>query len=151
MRRGSRIRRGEKWAGATTCVLILVVWAFSAWYHVGWYFLYGDVHIDAGEVWLESWFPATADEMELTIERNSPCMLYWRLPDADFDVDPWIVRFPVWILALAVGIPTGILCRIDGNRPLPGHCPKCGYDLTGNVSGRCPECGEGVHSGESEA
>jgi hypothetical protein len=23
----------------------------------------------------------------------------------------------------------------------PGHCQKCGYDLTGNVSGRCPECG----------
>ena len=22
-----------------------------------------------------------------------------------------------------------------------GHCQKCGYDLTGNVSGRCPECG----------
>jgi uncharacterized paraquat-inducible protein A len=23
----------------------------------------------------------------------------------------------------------------------PGHCSKCGYDLTGNESGRCPECG----------
>ena len=23
-----------------------------------------------------------------------------------------------------------------------GHCLKCGYDLTGNVSGVCPECGE---------
>lgn len=23
----------------------------------------------------------------------------------------------------------------------PGHCHKCGYDLTGNVSGVCPECG----------
>jgi hypothetical protein len=23
----------------------------------------------------------------------------------------------------------------------PGHCRRCGYDLTGNVSGRCPECG----------
>lgn len=21
-------------------------------------------------------------------------------------------------------------------------CPKCGYNLTGNMSGRCPECGE---------
>lgn len=27
---------------------------------------------------------------------------------------------------------------------LPGHCRKCGYDLTGNISGRCPECGESV-------
>jgi hypothetical protein len=26
----------------------------------------------------------------------------------------------------------------------PGHCRKCGYNLTGNVSGVCPECGERV-------
>ena len=25
-----------------------------------------------------------------------------------------------------------------------GHCPRCGYNLTGNVSGICPECGEKV-------
>lgn len=25
-----------------------------------------------------------------------------------------------------------------------GHCRKCGYNLTGNVSGRCPECGTEV-------
>ena len=25
--------------------------------------------------------------------------------------------------------------------PGPGHCRKCGYDLTGNTSGICPECG----------
>lgn len=24
----------------------------------------------------------------------------------------------------------------------PGHCQKCGYNLTGNISGVCPECGE---------
>lgn len=23
----------------------------------------------------------------------------------------------------------------------PGHCQRCGYDLTGNASGICPECG----------
>ncbi|MGQ9649774.1 MAG: hypothetical protein ACUVXJ_06675 [Phycisphaerae bacterium] len=26
----------------------------------------------------------------------------------------------------------------------PGHCQKCGYNLTGNVSGVCPECGEKI-------
>ena len=25
-----------------------------------------------------------------------------------------------------------------------GLCPRCGYDLTRNVSGVCPECGEKV-------
>ena len=24
----------------------------------------------------------------------------------------------------------------------PGHCQRCGYDLTGNESGICPECGQ---------
>ena len=23
----------------------------------------------------------------------------------------------------------------------PRHCPRCGYDLTGNTTGVCPECG----------
>ncbi len=27
-------------------------------------------------------------------------------------------------------------------RRSPGHCNRCGYDLTGNVSGTCPECGD---------
>lgn len=30
----------------------------------------------------------------------------------------------------------------EGELPAPGHCPHCGYDLTGNTSGVCPECGE---------
>ena len=34
--------------------------------------------------------------------------------------------------------------RLLDRRPLPGHCPHCGYNLTGNVSGRCPECGREV-------
>jgi hypothetical protein len=29
----------------------------------------------------------------------------------------------------------------------PGHCQRCGYDLTGNVSGRCPECGSPTSPG----
>ncbi len=36
----------------------------------------------------------------------------------------------------------GNLRGVLGRRRFPaGHCRKCGYDLTGNVSGRCPECG----------
>jgi len=30
-----------------------------------------------------------------------------------------------------------------------GHCQKCGYDLTGNVSGRCPECGTTTAKGDA--
>ena len=40
------------------------------------------------------------------------------------------------------------LWRDPDYRPFgPGHCQKCGYNLTGNVSGVCPECGEAVGRG----
>ena len=48
---------------------------------------------------------------------------------------------PLWILFVVVTVPTFILWRRDRRHPR-GHCQRCGYDLTGNVSGRCPECGE---------
>jgi len=51
---------------------------------------------------------------------------------------------PLWpallVLFAAIGVPTAILSWRDRRLP-PGHCRKCGYNLTGNVSGRCPECG----------
>ena len=34
-----------------------------------------------------------------------------------------------------------LIARIWKRPYPPGHCRRCGYDLTGNVSGRCPECG----------
>jgi hypothetical protein len=39
----------------------------------------------------------------------------------------------------------GLLGRWSSSRRIPpGHCQKCGYNLTGNVSGVCPECGERI-------
>jgi hypothetical protein len=41
-----------------------------------------------------------------------------------------------------VAIATAVFWWRDAKRDIPpGHCRKCGYNLTGNVSGRCPECG----------
>ena len=31
--------------------------------------------------------------------------------------------------------------RRERERRAKGHCRRCGYDLTGNVSRVCPECG----------
>lgn len=44
----------------------------------------------------------------------------------------------LWGVAAAL---TLIMWRPDRPRFPSGHCQRCGYDLTGNVSGRCPECG----------
>ena len=48
------------------------------------------------------------------------------------------IRF--WMLVLLFGIYPAIRL-IRHRRRRSGHCPTCGYSLTGNVSGTCPECG----------
>ena len=50
------------------------------------------------------------------------------------------IRIPFWALLIADAIPLIVLVRKRKQVP-PGHCRKCRYDLTGNVSGVCPECG----------
>lgn len=58
----------------------------------------------------------------------------------------WI-EFPLWCCALLfASIPAaylGLNLWLDLER-IPGHCPHCHYDLTGNRSGRCPECGNAL-------
>ena len=50
-----------------------------------------------------------------------------------------------WIIPILAGA-SSILVSVIISRKLPdlqvpGHCPTCGYNLTGNTSGVCPECG----------
>ena len=45
------------------------------------------------------------------------------------------------LLPIAIAIPTAWLWWRDSRHP-PGHCQRCGYDLTGNVTGVCSECAE---------
>ena len=51
---------------------------------------------------------------------------------------------PLWVGFAIVAIPTAFLWWRDRGRIRPGHCQRCGYDLTGNVSGVCPECGTAI-------
>lgn len=53
------------------------------------------------------------------------------------------LAIPLWIPFLLTAVPSVIVWR--RSRPFRvGHCSKCDYDLTGNVSGACPECGKAV-------
>ncbi len=49
---------------------------------------------------------------------------------------------PMQLIMLASVFSVSFLWWFDRPKYPPSHCPKCGYDLTGNVSGVCPECGE---------
>ena len=50
--------------------------------------------------------------------------------------------FPLWPFFLLPAVATVVLYWWD--RPRPGLCRNCRYNLTGNVSGVCPECGTEV-------
>ena len=54
-----------------------------------------------------------------------------------------VMSCPLWIPALAVGGGMYVTWRARVPR---GHCRRCRYDLTGNVSGVCPECGVEVQA-----
>ena len=62
---------------------------------------------------------------------------------------PYMLIIPVWPLVPVVLVVTAVRLRRDLRIP-PGHCQRCGYDLTGNVSGRCPECGTGTEVTEDD-
>ena len=55
-----------------------------------------------------------------------------------------VAMVPLWpLVPLTLALPAARLwlSRRRRKRALKGECPRCGYDLKGNVSGACPECG----------
>ena len=85
------------------------------------------------------------DGFRWEVERNiSSGPLFWW-----FDYQPGILTqgscfiTPIWVPLAVIGVPTILAWRRDRPFP-PGHCQRCGYDLTGNTSGVCPECGVSI-------
>ena len=83
----------------------------------------------------------------MTKERDNPvARLVYGLGLALCVVIGFVADASVWwmLILLAAAIPTYLAWR-KIYRPYPqyppGHCRKCGYDLTGNVTGKCSECG----------
>lgn len=65
------------------------------------------------------------------------------LGDAYAVLGLWVV-LAVGYAVLFWGITSVMRSAVPTRRP--GHCTRCGYNLTGNVSGRCPECGTKMQS-----
>ena len=149
LRRCPRGYRLSVWAGWSICMLLLTLWAWSAWW---------------------SFFLAPASQPVRSFQLHCGCLEYsvfpsarpagsprWHVSDCSYGPVIWWrpilqrgnappmlwLRVPLWIPLLIVALVTASLHWRARRFPLD-HCQNCGYDLTGNVSGRCPECGTPV-------
>ncbi len=162
----SRARRILKWTGIGLSLLILAIWVAS----LRWYFNWNarrQIFILGGICRLEfharsqaefdsrtrSWPKSVPKPKAVTIAAVPPAssathQFGFRLPLAhtrywkNGAFYSWAVQIPLWIPLLLSAIPTAWMWHHDRRRILPGHCSRCGYDLTGNTSGTCSECGE---------
>jgi hypothetical protein len=115
--------------------VIALLFAFSVWYTFGYLGRAGGVMATSGLLLI------TTDSVSpggLQVWAHASRALYW-LPSTS---GPF-VTIPLWPLFVAAFIPSAIGWR-RSRRRRPGHCRKCRYDLTGNLSGICPECGTPV-------
>lgn len=151
MARWSKTRCVLKWVGTVLFVLLVGAFAASYWRTLLWADETGMPRfaVGAGQVWANPrWGWPYVDFRSGSWP--TPGWHIYRSP-IWVDTDVWwpyvgsrlggpFIQSPLWFLSLVVLAPTAMLW-IRNWRVAPGHCGKCGYDLTGNVSGRCPECG----------
>ena len=122
------------------CVLIVAVTVVSFWRSFNVTTVagrlvtvnFGSVYVFAGSI---------APGAGWSVWSTGPASQDFHLWAAKWRITGVTVRaFPTWMFLLVALIPTVLAWR-RMRRPLPGHCRKCGYDLTGNVTGKCSECG----------
>lgn len=143
----SRIRRPAKWLGLAGCVAAIMIWAASLRVLAGYSGTSCDVYVGGGVLRVNSLIGDTLGWQAYDARKE---MAGQRVGFSTGIARSWTsggqlrrtryFNIPLWILIVAMGVPTAWLWHRD-RRPPPGHCQACGYDLTANVSGACPECG----------
>ena len=169
MRRRPRLGRVAKWAALVVCAVLAPVYVLSVWKAFRLYVPLANHIVVCG-------FEGGAIVFGVVSDTTSPRFFQW-FPDHTsvgsyypfggwaYPGNPhfhWIPEYkhipgwahglwiPIWMLLAAFGPTTAFLWYTERYRISSGHCKKCGYDLTGNMSGRCPECGAAV-KGKSNA
>ncbi len=147
-----RLRRIEKWAGLVISVAVVVIAVASGWWFGYWassppderQFVFVVSRGQVGFVDVPRMRPSGFQEGWHLLDGRAAYLWSW---NSWFKLG-WcrsvrVVVIPLWMLLLVVAAPTARFWWLDGRRPRPGHCHKCGYDLRGNLAGGCPECGWG--------
>ena len=143
-------------------MLIAGVWLFSGWYQIVLLYSrhYGEQAAASAGVLYVLWTSSAVREQLPLASEGRPCVQLvkcdhpprlhwilpcWKAPGYDTQAGCWHMSsalwIPFWLPFVLLATPTALLWWHDLRRIPPGHCQRCGYDLTGNVSGRCPECG----------
>ncbi len=152
-RRATRWRT-RTWVGLSLCLLTVVAWGLSIpW---SWVLSWQRQSVILGHGELLWCAVGTADRFPVG-PKPTPTGIYWN--GDDWEIDWWpetvsagdpaklmpaklmLVSLPLWMPAALLAIASMISWRFDRAGFRAGRCPRCGYDLTGNVSGSCPECG----------
>ncbi len=151
MSRRHRIRRIAKWAGLLVCVLMVVAWVVNLRWIA--YCMSGSGIVGCAHGAVVIHIQEMYDPVGWRVFEKGGDGIAWRHHLSRFERSNRhsSLRIPLWMPLVVVAIPTAILWRRDRRRILDGHCQKCGYDLTANVSGKCPECGTAcdVQAGEA--
>jgi hypothetical protein len=138
MKRRSRTRRMLKWIGTVTVLIVALVWFLSGYYEIGVGIGRMTVGVEGGA------FGITGPRVRgSVVSHQNLGMFAYATPVVERLRGEWVIIVPLWCVLALVGAPTLLMWHLDRRIP-PGHCQRCGYDLTGNVSGRCPECGTEV-------
>jgi hypothetical protein len=89
---------------------------------------------DEVETWAGFGFHYQPEERERPPVSKPPLIYHW-----------WSLIAPLWALVVGLALLPAIRFRwLVQRKARPGHCYKCGHNLTGNVSGVCPECGKPI-------
>ena len=80
----------------------------------------------------------------ILLAQPSTFLGFFRTFERDMQAISGIMFFaPTFLIVLCLKCAGLVSCRRhwhDWWGPPPGHCRRCGYNLTGNESGVCPEC-----------
>lgn len=155
-RKSSRVRHVAKWTGVCVCLLILAAFFFSQERKVHYTQRIGsDVRIfvlSQGLIGVARLQPgpfiSSTPGWYLSKFRTSDSIFrsLYHLPHIDRSPkhSGYLLGIPLWVPFLLAALPTAWLWWRDRRRTPSGHCPHCGYNLTGNTTGICSECGSAV-------